>query len=229
MSGWIKLHRKMLKWEWIDSHKHVGLFVNLLLHANYEETKYRGEIILPGQVYTGIKKLQQWTGLSYQNIRTCLNDLKSTNEITIKSNTKRSIITIVNWTLHQQDNNQANKQLTNDQQTTNKQLTTSKKLKKEKKLKNIYIHVLDQITHEEAEGFFNILWSRYPRKVNKKKSKEKFMSLLKNGGRKFISDLDKSFVNYEKDIVKCETEEKYIKHCTTFLNNYEDYLEVMNA
>lgn len=68
------------------------------------------------------------TNLTPQTIRTCLNRLKSTNEITSKSTNKFTIITICNYDSYQaqnfsankQINKQTNKQLTNKQQTTNK-------------------------------------------------------------------------------------------------------------
>ena len=49
-----------------------------------------------GQLITGRKALAAQTGLSERQIRTALDHLKSTNELTIKSTNKFSLITIVN-------------------------------------------------------------------------------------------------------------------------------------
>lgn len=93
-----------------------------------------------GQFIFGILKATEETGLSYQSVRTCLQTLKSTNNITIKSTNKYSIISIVNWEHYQSEeneinnqiNSQDNKQLTNKQQTTNNIQTH----KNEKNVKN---------------------------------------------------------------------------------------------
>ena len=94
MDGWIKLHRKFLEWEWFHNEEMVRLFIHLLLTANYADKKWNGILVKRGQVLTGRKKLSEGTGLSEQEIRTCLSRLKSTSEITIKSTNKYSIITI---------------------------------------------------------------------------------------------------------------------------------------
>ena len=52
MEGWIKLHRKILDWEWYDDINTKVLFLHLLLTANHEEQKWRGKIIERGQLIT---------------------------------------------------------------------------------------------------------------------------------------------------------------------------------
>jgi len=137
IEGWIKLHRKLLKWEWIESSKHLGLFIHILLRANYETTRWRGRVIKPGQLLTGRKQLSKWSGLTEQSVRTVLKDLKSTNEITIKSTSKYSIITLTRWSDYQlhseQPTTKSTSKLTINQPAINQQSTTSKKVKKEKK------------------------------------------------------------------------------------------------
>lgn len=136
MSGWVKLHRKMLTWEWKNEPETLALFIHLLLTANYQETKWRGVNIGRGQILTGRKKLSDETGLSQRSVRTSLTRLKSTNELTIKTTSKYSIITITNWNLYQEnDQQEANERPTNDQQT-----TTSKNIrnKEDKEDNNIF-------------------------------------------------------------------------------------------
>lgn len=121
---WIKLYRSVLDWEWYDDSKMVHLFIHLLLKANYEDGKWKGIQIKRGQLLTGIFSLCQQTKISQQSLRTCLEKLKTTNEITIQSTNKYSIITLCNYEIYQtnqQSNNTlANKLSTNEQQTTNK-------------------------------------------------------------------------------------------------------------
>lgn len=137
MSGWLKLHRETLDWEWYGDHNTCRLFFHLLLRANYKPSRYMGYEIPAGSIAAGIDKLAEQTGLSVQQVRTALTKLKSTNEITIKTTNKFSIITMIKWETYQEDNEQNNNQVTNDQQTDNKRITPSKEGKKEEGKKDI--------------------------------------------------------------------------------------------
>jgi len=121
--GWIKLHRKLLEWEWYGDSKTLHLFILLLLKANYKPSVWRGISLAPGQLVTGRKQLSAETGISEQSIRTCLERLKSTSEITTKSTNRFSVITICNYSLYQGeaagDNQPDSLPLTNSQPTTN--------------------------------------------------------------------------------------------------------------
>ena len=101
MSGWICMHRKLLKWEWYDDINTTRLFIHCLLRANHKPNKWQGIEIPAGSFVTGRKKLSAETGLSERAIRTCLDHLKATNEITIKTTNKNSLITVANWASYQ--------------------------------------------------------------------------------------------------------------------------------
>ena len=94
MEGWIKLHRKMLDWEWYKDNNTKILFLHLLLTANHKDKNWQGQTILRGQKLTSLEHLSKETGLSVQQTRTALNKLKLTNEITIKTTNKNTLITI---------------------------------------------------------------------------------------------------------------------------------------
>ena len=96
-NGFIALHRSLLSWGWHTDPATGWLFVNLLLMANWTDSEWQGMTIERGQLVTGRKALAAQTGLSEQTVRTSLNRLKSTNEITIASTNKFSVITIVNY------------------------------------------------------------------------------------------------------------------------------------
>lgn len=134
--GWIKLHRQFIKWEWYQKSEMVHLFLHLLVSANHEEKSWQGNIVKRGQLITGLKVLQQDTGISAQTLRTCLERLKSTGEITTKSTNKFRLITLLNYDKYQNDErkltSKSTVKLTNNQQTTNKQLTSNNNGKNEK-------------------------------------------------------------------------------------------------
>lgn len=99
--GYIKLHRKFTKWGWYGDPNTARVFLHLLLTASWEECEYRGYKIRPGQVVTGRRKLAKDLKMSERSVRTALEHLKSTHEITIKPTNKFSIITIENWDKYQ--------------------------------------------------------------------------------------------------------------------------------
>ena len=130
MSGWIKLHRKLQKWEWYQDSKMVHLFIHLLFEANYEDKKWMGVEIKRGQFATGLKALNKSTGISIQSLRTSLMRLERTGEINRLSNNQFTVITICNYESYQFLENEATSNLTNEQQATNKRTTTTKNIKK---------------------------------------------------------------------------------------------------
>jgi hypothetical protein len=132
--GYLKLWRKLLEWEWFRYSEMVHLFIYLLLSANRKESRFMGVQIERGQLVTGRNSLSEKLGMSSQTVRTCISRLKSTNEITIKSTNKFSIITLCNFETYQFTENEINQlntsKSTNDQPATNQQLTTIKEVKK---------------------------------------------------------------------------------------------------
>lgn len=139
-NGWIKVHRSITEWEWFKDVKTRLVFEYLLYTVNHAPKRWQGIEIAPGQTVTSVKKLAEANGISEQNVRTALNNLKSTGEITSRSTNKYTLVTVENWATYQLDEGELTSKLTskltNNQQTTNKQLTTNKKEKKEKKENN---------------------------------------------------------------------------------------------
>ncbi len=124
--GWIKLHKRMLDWEWYDDLNVRVLFLHLLLTVNYKDKNWKGINIEKGSRITGRIQLAEETGLTQQNIRTAINKLKSTNEITTKKTHKGTMFTVVKWNEYQESNQQPNQALTTHQPETNQRLTTTK-------------------------------------------------------------------------------------------------------
>jgi len=126
--GYIKLWRKSLDSGLIQNHNAWILWTYCLLKSNHKKDfkKVVGfqEILLqPGQFIFGRKRAAEETGLSEQQIRTCLSFLKKCKNLTIKSTNKFSIISIINWGCYQhtenKNNQQSNQQVTSSQPASN--------------------------------------------------------------------------------------------------------------
>jgi DNA-binding transcriptional MerR regulator len=178
MSGWIKIHRKFLDWEWFNKSEAVHLFVYLLLKANHKDSHWQGIEVKRGQFISSLGKISADTGISLQTIRTLLNKLEKTNEIEVKSTNKYSVVTLCKYECYQDETEPTNKQLTNKQQTTNKQLTTNKNDKKEKNEKEV---ILDR-------------WIEY-RKQIKKPIKEATQETILNKMQNFTEEQCKFVIN----------------------------------
>lgn len=192
-SGWIKLHRKFLEWEWYDDINTKVLFLHCLLKANHKSKKWRGNLIRRGTFITSINHLSEETGLSSQNVRTSLNKLQSTGEVNKVSTSANTCITIINY----DDYQDTNKPLTNDQQTTNKRLTTTKNE--------------NNVRMKETKYAFDFFWELYDKKRDRKKCESKWNNISEKDKEEIIK-----FIPIYKD---SEPNEQYRKYPYTFLNS----------
>jgi hypothetical protein len=177
--GWIKLHRQILEWEWYSDNNCFRLFLHLLLKANHKEKRFKGIELKVGSIVTSRDLLARETGLSSQQIRTALNKLISTNEITSKTSSQGTILQIVSYEKYQVATNE----ITNEQPTSNQRVTTNKNIKKEKK--EIYI--------PEFNEFLEYAISQVPT-VNKEDVKLKYESWKVN---EWKDGNDKKIMNWK--------------------------------
>ena len=63
MDGWIKLHRRIIQWEWYKTKNMTHFFTHLLLLANKQDNNWQGQKIKRGQLITGLNSLYKDTGI----------------------------------------------------------------------------------------------------------------------------------------------------------------------
>lgn len=122
----IKVYRKFMEWEWYTDVNTTKLFIHCLLRANWKSGQWQGIGYNAGEFITSLPSLSKETGLSIQQVRTSLDKLSSTGELTSKTTdsvtgkklSKNRIITVNNWDRYQGDNSQSNSQ-SNRQNVTN--------------------------------------------------------------------------------------------------------------
>lgn len=173
--GYVKLHRKMTEWGWYKNSNTKAVFLHLLLTASWCDTTFMGHTILRGQCVFGRKEAAAALGISEQSVRTAIKHLKSTGEITIKSTSKFSIITIVKYSNYQDvigESNQQNNQPANQQSTSNQPATNH--IKENKNNKN-YIPPISP--KGELDKLFSQFWKCYPKKVGKASAEKAFRKL----------------------------------------------------
>ena len=99
--GWIKMYFKLREWEWYGDPYMVALWVHLLIEAAWKPRQWKGITIQRGQLVTSRAALAESTGLSEQQLRTCIGRLKINQQIVTQSTSKHTIITICNYDSYQ--------------------------------------------------------------------------------------------------------------------------------
>jgi len=99
--GFIYLWRSLVKTAFYKNPKTTHLAVHLMLQVAWKDHEIllggKKHVVRRGQIVSGRNKLAAETGLSPQEIRTCLLHLKNLDFLTIKSTKAYSIITVLNY------------------------------------------------------------------------------------------------------------------------------------
>lgn len=220
MNGYIKLHRRMMEWEWYTDIPVKVLFLHILLKANHAEGRWKGEEIQRGQTVTSIRHLAKETGLSEQQVRTALHKLEKTGELTRKTTNKNTLISVEKYAQyqdHQADiNTQVNNQITNKQQTNNKQITTNKKNKKNKKDKKEYHSEVAEVV-----DYLNMITGRNY-SYTSKATTEKISARIREGAS--VEDM-KTVIDKKWEEWRGTDREQYVRPSTLFApSHFDEYL-----
>lgn len=135
--GYIKLHRKMLTWEWYTDANTFRVFMHCLFMANWKDARFKGYEIPRGSFVTSYPQLARQTKLSVKNVRTALEHLKTTGEVAVKTTSQFSIITVNNYCKYQDDGTLNGRQSADERQAIGRQSATIEEIKEYKKERNI--------------------------------------------------------------------------------------------
>jgi len=207
--------------------------MHIILTANHTDQKWCGNIIKRGQLMYGRTQLAAEIGITVQQLRTSLNKLSSTNEITNVTSSKGSIITITNYNDYQSSNQENNQLSTSYQPAINQLSTTTKECKNDKKesIKGVFcespppksktkakrkqnesnVNEVRRVTGEYPDDF-NIFWkSAYPRNGSSKKMAYRSWQKADAPSKEIITAAA-SYASY------CVRTGASVAHATTWLN-----------
>ena len=215
METYIKLYRRILDWEWYSDTNTIRVFLHILLRANYEPNRYKGQVIAAGECVFGRKVWAKELGLSERQVRTAIEHLKSTNEISTRATNQFTVISVVRWGFWQMCGGQATNETTNEKSnerpTSDQRATTSKEIKNIRNKEDIYSRVIAHL-NEAANTHY---------KSTTEKTKKLIRARLNDGFTEddFISVIDKKCADW------LGTEfEKFLRPETLFGNKFEGYL-----
>ncbi len=217
--NFIKIDRKITKWEWWSDINTFRVFIYMLISAYWKDGNYKGILIPRGSFPSSISDLAKETNLTENEIRTTLKHLKSTGEITSKSTNRFTVFTVNNYNLYQSINEQDYKQNTNNSQAINKPLTSTilKEYKEEKNINNTCTRV----------SRFNDFFNAYPKQKNMIAAEKEYILVLYNDQSLTEDDLIISARNYSEAVSILGTSERFVKDPNRFLSEgrYIDYLD----
>lgn len=201
-NGYIRVHRSIVSWEWWEDINTFRVFMWLLLSANWQDARFMGHEVPKGTLITSLQHLANETNLSVRNVRTALKHLESTGEVTIKSTSRFSLITIKNYCLYQEDDKPSDKQVTRRRQTTDKRVTTiekeekEEKEKKEKKEENTYLELITEMNFSDQINAVVTEWLRY--------KQEKKQTYQKSGFKQLLNAISRDIENNGEDhVINC--------------------------
>lgn len=111
VEGWLKLYRSIKgHWLWEDKPFSRGqAFIDLLLMVNHKDSKilFNGELIevKRGSRITSLRQLSEGWGWSTKKTKKFLELLEKDNMITVKSDNKKTLVIIENYSLYQDSGN----------------------------------------------------------------------------------------------------------------------------
>lgn len=209
MEGWIKLHRKLLDWEWYSDTNAKVLFLHCLLKANIKDTNWKGMEIKRGQFFTSNASLSNELGLSIKEIRNSLKKLEKTGELTFFGASNGTMITVCNYDNYQHLEQSTGKRWASDGQAMGKQRATDREeeeREEEKKEKELYS--------------FDRFWDLYGKKQDKDKCSKKWDKLKEEEKHKAM--------NVIQNYVLSTPDVKFRKNPLTWLNGkcWEDEMTI---
>ena len=100
-STFIKIDRNIMRWRWYTNAVTLQVFLHLIINANITDHDFESITVHRGQLVTSYPSLAGSLNLSIRNVRTAIDHLKSTGEVTVTRYPKYSLITVVNYDMYQ--------------------------------------------------------------------------------------------------------------------------------
>ena len=149
---YIKIFYSLLDWEWINCPNTLVVFIHLLLNANRKPRNFGTEMIKPGEVLASYNFLAEKTGLSIQQVRTAIDHLIATHDITHRTINKTNVFTIVSYNKWQSGNTMENTSATHKQHINNTSETYEQHIDNISSTTPIYCKIEENEIMKECES-----------------------------------------------------------------------------
>lgn len=233
--GYVRVYRSLLDWEWFTDKNTCHLFIYCMLRANHSGQKWQGKNLKRGSFVTSLSKLADNTGLTIREVRTSLNKLKSTNDLTHTTTKQYTVINVrayCDWQNPEiendtQNDTQNDTRTTHERQTSDKQTTTDNKVNKVNNIEREYRETFEiLIKYAELKG------AKSPTAYASKILNETKEENLKNVVESLQKEIEKIEKNNQKKLQKEEEkkveiyQKQHIKPVSEFSD--EEILKILN-
>ena len=162
--GWIKAYKKMWDNPVVTRDPETfTVWMWLCMHAVFQPTSAlfgTEEIILrPGQLITGRKQIAEKTHVNESKVTRILKNLKKGHQIEQQSNSHGSLISIVQWSIYQQTEQQIEQRVNSGRTASEQRSNTKEEYKNIRSIRNKEIY--DSVTPENATSLIDQVSTNY--------------------------------------------------------------------
>lgn len=224
-TGYISIHRKIMETSFYRDPRATCLAIHLLLNATHKDRQiYVGsqEVTLRrGQVLGGFKRLDRELGWKKSSVRRAFYKLKDALFCDHYTTNKYAIITINNYNQYQSEGGyqSTSKGVQND---TGRGTSGTPLGGTECSLEcsSVTPYNNDIYNKNNKSDHFESIWSRYPKKIGRKKANGHFNTSVKN--QKCWEEINAALTNYLNS--NRVTDPKYIMDGKTWFYNWSDWI-----
>lgn len=151
-SGYIKLYRSLLNWEWYDDINTKTVFLHLLLTVNIAKRQWHGITVPCGSRVSSYAVLASETGLTERQVRTAISHLEATGELTRYKYPNFTVFAINNYDKYQLLTDETTGQRQGNDKAATGQRQQNKKIEEDKE--DNYLSFLDAEKEKNAPPTF---------------------------------------------------------------------------
>lgn len=137
MNGYIKLYRSLTEWEWFNDQNTLQVWIYCLCKANWKDKRFRGVDVPRGTFIASYATIAKACKLTTSQVRTALQHLETSGEISRQIASKWQAITVEKYDLYQderlENRKQDSRQVAGKSQANRRQIATTEERKKERK------------------------------------------------------------------------------------------------
>ena len=100
-NGFIVIDRAINDWKWRDNSVALGLWLHILLSANWKDGWFSGHHIPRGSFATSMRRMSEETALSEKTIRKWLKRFEEDKQIELRGMNRFTIIKVINYAKYQ--------------------------------------------------------------------------------------------------------------------------------
>lgn len=226
--GWIKIYRKITDcviWNDGSIYDKRSAWIDMLLMASHKDTNvmFDGNLVpvQTGSFITSKRRLSERWQWSITKVSKFLNVLENDGMLIVKSNSKKTLVTVVNYSVYQgSEFEKSNTEITQKEHSSNTEITQKKTINNIKNIKN----EKNNIYSREIIDYLNLKSGKRFRYTD---TNIRFVSARLNEG--FTLEDFKKVIDFKVNEWANDKMEQYLRPQTLFGTKFESYLNAVSS